>query len=122
MIVGAVTASLEAVVSIAASGPDGRMYPLDAVIDTGFSGYLTLPYRVIVSLKYNWIRSQSVILGDGSEQPCDVYEAEIVWYGQSRKIEVESADVQPLIGMALLEGYDLHIEVVEGGAVTIERL
>ena len=67
-------------------------------------------------------RYQPVILGDGNPQLCDVYDGEIVWNHQMRSIEIESADTQPLGGMALMEGYGLHIEVVEGGAVGLERL
>lgn len=108
--------------SIAASGPDGRIHSLEAVIDTRFNGYLTLPHQLVASLDYPWIKSHPVILGDGNEQLCDVYEAEIVWYGGLIKIEVESAEVQPLVGMALMRGYGLHIEVIEGGAVGLEAL
>ena len=33
---------------------------------------------------------------------------------------VEAADTDPLVGMALLYGHDLHMQVVEGGSVVIE--
>ena len=52
----------------------------------------------------------------------DVYDASIEWDGQVRPILVLEADDVPLIGMALLYGSRLTIDVVDGGAVTIEPL
>ena len=122
MIVGTIDPNLNALVRIVVGGSDGQQQVVEAVIDTGFNGYLTLPYSEISSLGLPWKRLQSVILGDGNTQICDVHTGEITWNNEIRTIEIEAADTQPLIGMALLEGYDLHIQVVEGGAVTIESL
>lgn len=41
MIEGIVNASREAVVPLTVASPAGRTQPIDAVIDTGFSGFLT---------------------------------------------------------------------------------
>jgi hypothetical protein len=35
---------------------------------------------------------------------------------------VEAADTDSLVGMALLYGHDLHMQVIEGGSVVIEPL
>lgn len=122
MIVGIVQSDLEAVISIAVIGPGGQRHVAEAVIDTGYNGFLTLPHGIIVLLELPWTDLHRVTLADGSSQMCDVYEGGIVWENQTRLIEIETAETQPLIGMELLEGYELHIEVVEGGAVAIERL
>ena len=42
MIEGAVNAAYEAVVALRLQGPDGRTRDIDAVLDTGYSGFLTL--------------------------------------------------------------------------------
>ncbi len=122
MIIGTVDAGLNAIVNIALLGRNGRRQTVEAVIDTGFDGYLTLPYRVVALLEFPWVRSQSVILGDGNPQLCDVYDGEIARNNQLRSIEIEAANTQPLIGMALTRGYDLNIEVFEGGAVSLQPL
>ena len=44
------------------------------------------------------------------------------WHGRPRNVEVEAADAQPLLGMALLWDSELRIPVVPGGAVTITEL
>ena len=122
MIIGTVDVGLNAIVSIAVVGRNGQRQTVEAVIDTGFNGYLTLPYRMVSLLDFLWVRSQPVILGDGNPRLCDVYDGEIVWNNQLRSIEIEAAETQPLIGMALMHSYDLRIEVVEGGAVSLKEL
>ena len=61
-------------------------------------------------------------MGDGSEVTFEVYAARIIWDGEYRDIPVNEAQTDPLIGMSLLYGYDLRIQAVEGGSVTIEIL
>jgi hypothetical protein len=39
-----------------------------------------------------------------------------------RDIPINEAETDPLIGISLLYGYDLHIQTVEGGNVTIKLL
>ena len=43
MIQGAVNAAYEAVIPLTVQGPAGQTQDIEAVIDTGFSGFLTLP-------------------------------------------------------------------------------
>jgi len=42
--------------------------------------------------------------------------------GQTVTVEADSADTDPLVGMGLLQGYRLSIEVVDGGSMQIQRL
>jgi predicted aspartyl protease len=73
---------------------------------------LGLPFR----------RRGRAILADGSETIFDIYEATVTWDGQARRISVDDANTDPLIGMGLLYGYELKIEVVDGGTVIINLL
>ena len=52
----------------------------------------------------------------------DTYGGLVTWDGSLRPIEVDSADSEPLVGTALLSGYELTIQVVAGGTVTITAL
>lgn len=52
----------------------------------------------------------------------DVYVATVDWNGQSRDVEVDVADAQPLLGMSLMLGSELRIAVVDGGETTIAQL
>lgn len=59
------------------------------------------------------------MLGDGSTGLFDIYAATVQWDGQRRRVEAILADAQPLLGMELLRGHELRIQVVEGGNVQI---
>ena len=48
---------------------------VDTVIDTGFSGFLSLPSAIIVALNLPWSASDIATLGDGSETLFDLYTA-----------------------------------------------
>ncbi len=122
MITGVVTASREPVIRLIVSGPQGQTQEVDAIIDTGFDGFLTLPSGLIVALGLPWRRRGRAMLADGSDSLFDVYEATVVWDGTPRRIAVDSVDIDPLIGMTLLDGHELTIQAVRGGRVVITAL
>ncbi len=123
MIVGRVNSNFEAVVSIAVSAQNGQRIVVEGQIDTGFNGHLTLPSELIEELGLRFIMQREVRLGDGRSQRVDVYNALVELGDDTRRSAlVEPTEVKPLIGMALMRGYGLHIEVFEGGAVSLQPL
>ena len=68
MIQGTVNATYEAVVSLPLRGPAGQARDMDAVVDTGFTRFLTLPTAMVVELGLRYRGVNSVILVDGSEK------------------------------------------------------
>jgi len=122
MISGRVNVYREAVVRLPLRGPRGREQEIEAVIDTGFNGFLTLPPDLITRLSLPFRRSGRAVLGDGSEVTFDIHEAVVLWDGQPRRIVVDAADAEPLLGMGLLYGYELNLQVVEGGDALIKPL
>ena len=122
MMTGAVNTDLEALLRLTVRDGGGQPQVVEAVIDTGFNGFLTLPPALIAVLGLTWLCRQQGQLADGSIQTFDVYVATVDWDGQPRGVEVEAADAQPLIGMALMQGSDLRIQVAPGGPVTIAGL
>ena len=48
--------------------------------------------------------------------------AKVVWDGEERWVLVDDADTDALVGMALLKGYELKMQVRPRGRVTIKRL
>jgi clan AA aspartic protease len=121
MMRGYVNENYEAIISVAVKNGNS-LKSFDAVIDTGFTGFLSLPIAIIMELELQWSYRDRATLGDGSETVFDVYNAEILWNGQLREIEIDAAETEPLLGMALLRGYRLQVDTIEGGLVTIETL
>jgi clan AA aspartic protease len=99
-----------------------RERSIDAVIDTGFTGWLTLPPELIAELRLLWRGFGHGILADGSECFYDIYQVSVLWDGRVRRIRVSEADMKPLIGMALMKGYELNMQVRSRGKVTIKPL
>ena len=122
MITGKITTNREAIIELEVIGSNQRTEKVEAVIDTGFNGYLTLPNDLINYLKLQRAGSRYVTLGDGNVVVLDMYLAMVLWHGQQREVLVLQADGGPLIGMSLLYGNRVMLEVVENGAVTIDSL
>jgi len=95
MITGAVNADIEAVIQLDVVGPNRQQHNVAGVIDTGFSGDLTLPASVIGSLELTWLGRESGILADGSTDLFEVYSATVLWDGEPRTVEVEAINTHP---------------------------
>ena len=118
MIQGYVNRSYEAVLPLVVC-QEKRLKSINAVIDTGFTGFLSLPFATIQELELVRSYSELATLGDGSEVLFDIYGASVIWDGRYREVEINAAETEPLLGMRLLRGHQLHINAIEGGLVTI---
>ena len=63
-----------------------------------------------------------VVLGDGQAADLDMFTGTVVWDGQLREGIVLAVDGTPLVGMALLAGSRVCLDVTDDGPVTIDRL
>ena len=117
---GTVNVGYEAVVALPLRGPEGQARDVDAVVDTGFTRFLTLPQAMITELGLGFRGVNRVILADGSETALDVYGVTVLWDGQPREVVAYVSDTTPLIGMSLLRGHNLNIDIEDGGRVLIQ--
>ena len=122
MIVGTVQPDGDAVVSIRVRGPGGRSLQFEAVVDSGFNDSLTLNPKDIATLALPFREEGHYTLADGSEATARLFAAEVEWFGQWRRLLVAQMGGMPLMGMALMQGSRLTINVVDGGRVEIRPL
>jgi clan AA aspartic protease len=122
MMDGIVDRNCEAVIQLIVSNESEQNHVINAVIDTGFTGFLTLPLTVINRLNLRLYSREEGTLGDGSTCIFDVYSGLVIWDGEYRYIDVNAAETDPLVGMSLLYGYQVKIDAIEGGTVTIQAL
>jgi clan AA aspartic protease len=115
-----VSARKEAIITVPVRDRRGQLREVEATIDTGFSGYLTLPPALIAALQLPYDRTEVYTLGDNSNVAFDLHSATVVWDGQDRAVFVLASGSRPLVGMSLLQGYHLFVDVVDGGEVRIE--
>jgi clan AA aspartic protease len=122
MMHGIVNLRREATLALVVGNANRQQQVVDTVIDTGFTGFLSLPSATINALDLPWSASDIVTLGDGSETLFDLYIATVIWDGEYREIYIAESETEPLLGMAMLYGYRLQVDNIEGGIVRIEAL
>ncbi len=121
MIRGQVNARKEAVIPLQIRGAGGQTVDRQGTIDTGFSGFLTLPLALIVSLQLTLVETRTYTLGNNSNIDFDLYAATVIWDGKDRNVLVLATDSGTLVGMSMLQGYRLFVDVVDSGDVIIEE-
>lgn len=122
MMHGVVSPTGDAVVPLRFLGPDSQKLEVEVVVDTGFNDYLTLPSDLIAALSIPYYGEVEYFLADGSESLARVFEATVEWFGRPRRVLVLEVDCTPLLGVEMLRGSRLTIEVAPNGRVIIEPL
>ena len=120
MIEGVVNAAYEAVVSLSLQGAEGQPREIEAVVDTGYTGFLTLPPALVAELGLPFAYVGRAFLANDDEVEFDVQDVTVLWDGQPRQVRAAATGSTPLVGMMLLDGHDLHIQVRDGGSVVIQ--
>ena len=120
MIQGVVNAAYEAVVTLPLQDPEGRTRDIEAVIDTGYSGFLTLSTTLVMELGLPFAYIGRALLANDDEVTFDVHDVTVLWDGQPRHIRADATGSTPLVGMLLLDQHSLNIEVERGGRVVTE--
>ncbi len=122
MITGSINSFREAIIRVVLRGAQGQEEQIEAIIDTGFNGALSLPHTLISRLGYQFRRRGRALLADGGESIFDIYEGTIIWDTSLQRVAIDSAETDPLVGMSMLHGYELNVQVIDHGSVTIKRL
>ena len=122
MIRGRVDALRQARVQVEIESGDGRLEPIDTLVDTGFDGHLTLPRHMIAELSLQPDEASNVILATGSRERVNVWRGRVLWHDRLRTVWVLEANGFPLLGMELLEDSQLTMQARINGDVIIERL
>ena len=119
---GIVNQNCEAMLRLVVGNAGSQRQTIDAVIDTGFTGFLTLPLTVLNRLDLQPYSREEGTLGDGSTCIFDVYSGFVIWDGAFRRIDINASETAPLVGMSLLYGYRVQFDTIEGGTITIQSL
>lgn len=112
----------QAVIPIQLRAANGVTEEVAAVIDSGFDGYLTLTPELMARLQFPFGVSRVYELGDGREVEFILRKATLAWNGSERTVDALETDGGILVGMSLLSGYRVCMDVVDGGSVIVEDL
>lgn len=120
MISGIVT-DRHAIVSLTFLLVNGVTFPIEFVIDTGFTDHLCLPPEAVNLLRLPFLYNLPANLADNSSVYLPVHQATIFRDGVERDVRVFATGRRPLIGTALLDRQELMIQFTEGGLVMIDE-
>lgn len=121
MIVGRVNAFKEAIIPLQIRGTSGRFQNAEAVIDTGYSGEITVTPYIVEQLHLPFRELRSYELGDGELVEFAIHDAVIMWDEEEREIGALVTNGGVMVGMSRLTGYTLFIDAIDGGEVRIEQ-
>ena len=122
MIRGKVNVNQQALISVDVMDGEGRPRSLDVILDTGFTGYLSLPRESINQLGLSSIGQRTFELASGELFEFQVYLGSVSWHGRPSDVLILESDSVPLLGMTLLWGSRVTMDALNGGEVTIEEL
>ncbi len=122
MIKGRVDGNQQALVTIDIIDGEGSIQSIEAILDTGFTGYLTLPTDSIQRLGIPSVGQRTFELANGELFEFEAFLAAVTWHGRLRDVLVLKSDSAPLLGMTLLWGSRVTVDAFFDGEVKIEEL
>lgn len=121
MIRGSVSPAAIPSVDLTLQGPGGQL-TVAICVDTGFDGELLLPTPIIQLLQLQPTGTRAANLADGTPLILNRFAVNVHWDGQTRQANVLETAGDALLGMTLMHGNRLTIDVVPGGDVLFEEL
>ena len=97
MIQGVVNSAYEAIVTLPLQDPEGQIRDIEAVVDTGYSGFLTLPPGLVAELGLPFAYMGQAVLANDAEVDFDVHYVTVLWDGRPRDIEADATGSTPLL-------------------------
>ena len=111
---------LEGWLTVSVESASAGLRECEVVVDTGFTDWLMLPDAVINDLGLVSEGKITVTLATGEESQVDYYITRALWRGELNWIEVIGSIDQSLLGLEMLRGNRLAMDVWQGDEVVIE--
>jgi clan AA aspartic protease len=121
-VISGIVADGHAIIAIPFRIPNRADFPIEFVIDPGFTDELCLPPEAVALLNLPFSYDLPASLADNSQVMLPVHKAIILWNGEERESRVFATGRRPLVGTALLNEHELVIQFTQGGLVTIDEL
>ena len=121
MIEGEVSADRFPLVSLVIFANDGSTLKVSLKVDTGFTGWITLPPELIERMGLPSAGFRRVTLADGSNLELPGFYVEVVWLDVIKTVVCLATTNTSLVGMSMMYGYSLRMDIVDGGRITIRQ-
>jgi predicted aspartyl protease len=96
--------------------------PVEFIVDTAYEGDLTLPQSMLARVEASYIGDRPIRLADGTLRDRAYYRLVLDWDEEERIVEIAEMENSPLLGVELMAGYLLQVEITDGGEVSLEPL
>lgn len=96
--ISSIVTDRHAIISLTFLLMNGSTFPIDFVVDTGFTDRLCLPPEAVNLLRLPFLYNLPVNLADNSSVPLAVHQATILWDGAEQDVRVFATGRRPLIG------------------------
>jgi predicted aspartyl protease len=122
MITGKINPRNEAIVPLTMHGPTGKSMPIDFVLDTGSTDALSLPTESILPLDLPSRGTEDFVLANGQVEALPVFSGAVMWDGRLRPTRIVGTGGGPLLGVELLHGHRVLLDVLPEGEVLIQAI
>src|SRR5688572_14510788 len=93
--------NLHAIVPVTFRLPGQPDLSIEFIVDTGFTGELTLPLAAVIALGLPLSYQEAIVLANDTEDEVPVSLVTIVWDGEEREVRVFATGRRPLLGTVL---------------------
>ena len=121
MIQGYINENYVPLIRLLVFGTQGQIHEVEAVFDTGYNSFLTLPPDLIEVLGLPHTGETKIKLSDGSVHTVLTYDADVMTDKRLSHIEIDAAERVPLAGMRLFDGYDAEIRIKVNGSLSLSE-
>lgn len=122
MITGTVNRDGDLIAPVRVLDANEYVHRFEAVVDTGFSGYLSLSPRQIRDMGLGPPQPIDMVVANNVTFETSSYPGIVLWRGERRPVQIIESEGTPLIGIALLWGSLLTAEITDNGNVAIGPL
>ena len=95
---------------------------VQALLDSGFSGAVSLPQEMVDKLGLESVGGRYATLADGIDQRVQVYIGSVQFAGDDYRSAIQAFGDEPMVGMHLLQSAKICFEAVPDGDVNLKRL
>ena len=122
MIKGRVTADRTPIIRLEVWDESGVSHALAVVLDTGFSGDISLPTTTIARLGLRPTGQRTFTLANGGVSIMNTYVARVNWHEEPLQVVAVESEGPAMAGINLLWGSRITLDACEEGNITIDRL
>ena len=104
------------------AGPNGAAISYDALLDTGFNAVVSIGERDVEELDLRFLGEHTMVLADGTECDSAVFAGLVHFAGEWREVPIIVSGDDAMVGLQLIYGARLMLDVVLDGDVDLEFL